>query len=285
MNQELADFAVRVVATRLGIAVTVKEGWESEEEFWDFAPDGGHPNESFVIRFRPGWRGAQAQFIAGEFARELIRRMGHCSDEGRDAFVAFVRGAQAARIRTSMRVNGAEVQADDPQAWPGEWERLELSLRVPPMVLDQADTQQMKQLIQALVLPLYGMMSALIGVEEADDEALGAIEGAGRLALVTRYERKKVNREACIRLKGSKCAVCGFDFKAAYGPLGDGFIEVHHTMPVSSMGPGYHVNVIRDLEPLCANCHAMAHREDPPVVMDRLRQIVTDQRNPISGGD
>ncbi len=60
-----------------------------------------------------------------------------------------------------------------------------------------------------------------------------------------------------------RCRVCEFDFELQYGPLGRGFIEMHHERPLSrasrsrKVGPG-------DLKPLCANCHRMIHR-----LMDR----------------
>ena len=34
------------------------------------------------------------------------------------------------------------------------------------------------------------------------------------------------------------CEACGFDFRKVYGPRGDGFIECHHTQPVSALKPG-----------------------------------------------
>lgn len=33
------------------------------------------------------------------------------------------------------------------------------------------------------------------------------------------------------------CEICGFDFAEVYGDLGNGFIEAHHTKPVSEMKP------------------------------------------------
>jgi len=32
-----------------------------------------------------------------------------------------------------------------------------------------------------------------------------------------------------------KCQVCGFDFAETYGPIGDGFIEAHHTVPICDL--------------------------------------------------
>ncbi len=36
-------------------------------------------------------------------------------------------------------------------------------------------------------------------------------------------------------LSSYKCCICGFDFEETYGQIGEGFIEVHHIKPVSSL--------------------------------------------------
>ena len=129
-----------------------------------------------------------------------------------------------------------------------------------------------------MVVPFFGMTAALIGVEEQELSAEGDTEGQAIQALVTHYERKKVNREACIQLHGARCGVCGFDFLEQYGALGAGFIEVHHLTPLSEIRQSYCINVRTDLLPLCSNCHSMVHREDPPVSVERLREIVNQRR-------
>jgi 5-methylcytosine-specific restriction protein A len=59
-----------------------------------------------------------------------------------------------------------------------------------------------------------------------------------------------------------RCQACDFDFKAAYGKIGDGFIECHHVVPISELSPESTTRV-RDLALLCANCHRMVHRHRP----------------------
>ncbi|RZB17133.1 HNH endonuclease [Streptomyces sp. F001] len=55
-----------------------------------------------------------------------------------------------------------------------------------------------------------------------------------------------------------QCEVCSFDFTTAYGELGDGYIEVHHRLPLHISGVTE--TRIADLALLCANCHRMCHR-------------------------
>jgi 5-methylcytosine-specific restriction protein A len=67
------------------------------------------------------------------------------------------------------------------------------------------------------------------------------------------------------------CQACGFNFKEFYGVIGDGFIEAHHKIAISS---GLRASTICDIDVLCANCHRMVHRENPPVSIERLRRMI-----------
>jgi 5-methylcytosine-specific restriction protein A len=106
------------------------------------------------------------------------------------------------------------------------------------------------------------------------EEVLGFPEGATTQVLVNKYERDPRNRAAAISAHGYLCLACGFDFKKVYGALGNDFIIVHHVVPVSQIGPDYVINPSEDLVTLCANCHAMIHREDPPLSLEQLRNKV-----------
>jgi 5-methylcytosine-specific restriction enzyme A len=99
-------------------------------------------------------------------------------------------------------------------------------------------------------------------------------EGAVRQVLVNAYERDRSAREECISHFGAACVACGLQFDERYGTLGIGFIHVHHVIPLSELGPDYKLDPIRDLRPVCPNCHAMLHRERPPLSIERLRDII-----------
>lgn len=100
------------------------------------------------------------------------------------------------------------------------------------------------------------------------------VEGAVQQALVNRYERDPHAREACLKAHGLRCAVCGFSFQETYGALGEGFIHVHHLVPISAHGNAHAVDAVQDLRPMCANCHAMIHRREPPLTIDELRSAL-----------
>lgn len=69
------------------------------------------------------------------------------------------------------------------------------------------------------------------------------------------------------------CEVCGFDFEAAYGDVGRGFIEAHHTTPVSELDAGSKTSV-SDIALVCSNCHRMLHRRRPWLTMARLQALL-----------
>ncbi len=69
------------------------------------------------------------------------------------------------------------------------------------------------------------------------------------------------------------CEVCAFDFLVSYGERGDGFIECHHTKPVSELKPGQKTK-LSDLALVCSNCHRMIHRRAPMISIDELRRML-----------
>ncbi|WP_428993514.1 HNH endonuclease [Rhodanobacter glycinis] len=84
-------------------------------------------------------------------------------------------------------------------------------------------------------------------------------EGGKRTVSVNAYERSADARTACIQARGWGCAICRFDFGRVYGVEFQGFIHVHHKVPVSKVGARYKVDPARDLIPLCPNCHSIVH--------------------------
>lgn len=99
-------------------------------------------------------------------------------------------------------------------------------------------------------------------------------EGSVRQISVNAYERNPVARRSCVAYYGTKCVVCGFDFEVVYGDLGAGFIHIHHLRELSKIGAEYQVDPIRDLRPVCANCHAMLHRRRPAYSIEEVRERV-----------
>lgn len=97
--------------------------------------------------------------------------------------------------------------------------------------------------------------------------------------LANRYERDARARRDCIEHHGLSCAACGFNFEAVYGEIGYGYIQVHHLVPVPLLGPGYELDPLTDLVPLCANCHAVVHMLPEPVSPGELRRMIQASRS------
>ena len=104
-------------------------------------------------------------------------------------------------------------------------------------------------------------------------------EGAVMQVTINKYERNRSARERCIAAHGCRCVVCGIDFGQVYGEVGKGFINVHHIVPLASIGKSYRLNPEKDLVPVCPNCHTMLHREVNGKLksIDQLRSILKKQ--------
>jgi 5-methylcytosine-specific restriction enzyme A len=87
-------------------------------------------------------------------------------------------------------------------------------------------------------------------------------EGKRKSVTVNVYERNPIARKICIEHYGYQCQICEMNFEDIYGEVGKDFIHVHHIVPLSDIQEGYEVNPIRDLIPICPNCHAMLHRKE-----------------------
>ncbi len=293
MNGSIAPFLVGAVEDRLRLAVKAHLDDGEDGEYCDVTPLDIEKDNGFTVRFRVTRQNAEATFVPYTYAADLIEAMGGAAQQGRLAFTALARGLHDRGLKLPMSVNGKEVDPADASTWPEGWHRLEMSLaRRMPMFAEEGEEPQIETLAAELVVPVLALTVALIGVEDAADEpespvTTGQPEGRPYQTLVTRYERKGVNREACIQLKGCRCHACGFDFERFYGPLGAGYIEVHHIVMASRMGAGYMVDPARDLVPLCANCHAMVHRQDPPMPVEELARLLAARRvpEPVNGSE
>lgn len=101
-------------------------------------------------------------------------------------------------------------------------------------------------------------------------------EGLVKQIKVNAYERDPKARKKCIEYYGTDCVVCGFNFGKIFGKLGEGFIHVHHLKPISSIGQEYLIDPIKDLRPVCPNCHAMLHQGKETVSIENLKQMLEE---------
>jgi len=122
---------------------------------------------------------------------------------------------------------------------------------------------------ECLTLTSDTVTTTLIPEEVPDPDVL--YEGAVQQIKVNAYERNLKAREQCINHYRSRCVCCDFEFSGVYGEIGEGLIHVHHLEPISSVGKRYKVDPIRDLRPVCPNCHAIIHRRNPPLTVEEVK--------------
>lgn len=107
------------------------------------------------------------------------------------------------------------------------------------------------------------------------------VEGTSTTMTLDRYERSRSARQTCLAAHGTSCAICGFDFGKTYGPAFAGIIQVHHIVPVSERGGLYEVDPVRDLIPVCPNCHVALHsKPGGTYTPDELRSILARHQKP-----
>lgn len=109
-----------------------------------------------------------------------------------------------------------------------------------------------------------------------DEDFMNFEEGKLSQILKDEYERNPEARKKCIEAYGAICKVCGFDFKNFYGELGEGYIHVHHIIPLSQIKNSHIVNYVEDLIPVCPNCHAMLHKGNLSV--EELQKIIHNNK-------
>lgn len=143
------------------------------------------------------------------------------------------------------------------------------------------DIARLTHELETLATPGSTKDGTLVLEAEASDPAVNySAEGQRRLVFHLRTER---NRRVVDDAKAHwfnenphmPCCVCGISFVEMYGSLGDRFIEAHHREPLSSITAA-RVPSVADLDPVCANCHRMLHRDDaltPDLLRQRLNAI------------
>jgi 5-methylcytosine-specific restriction enzyme A len=106
------------------------------------------------------------------------------------------------------------------------------------------------------------------------DENEEFFEGAAKKVLVNVYERNPEARRKCLEHYNFDCYICDFNFERVYGAIGKNFIHVHHLKPLSEIGEKYKLDPIKDLRPICPNCHAIVHKRMPPYSIEEIQEML-----------
>ncbi len=133
--------------------------------------------------------------------------------------------------------------------------------------------KQRKDVYNEYLKFLDGQLVQVIYADEVD-ENIDYAEGKTKLVLINNYERNPIARIKCIEHYGVVCQVCSFDFENNYGEIGKDFIHVHHKIDISTIGNEYSVDPIKDLIPVCPNCHSMLHKKKPAYTIEELKHMM-----------
>jgi 5-methylcytosine-specific restriction protein A len=112
------------------------------------------------------------------------------------------------------------------------------------------------------------------GTPEEYENAVALNEGVAKRVYVNKYERNREARAICLAHYKMTCAVCRKRMSDKYLGISDALINVHHIVPISEVGKTYVIDPIRDLCPVCPNCHAVIHSENPPLLIESARTKV-----------
>jgi hypothetical protein len=144
--------------------------------------------------------------------------------------------------------------------------------RAPRQVVERLEKGEAQR--QRLAAQLAAQRSTINLDGEQIEEHGSFPEGAVRRVSINAYERNPDARRVCVSRYGTQCAACGVVFGDVYGPAAQGFIHVHHLIPLSKVGPGYQVNPITDLRPVCPNCHGVIHLRTPPYSIEEMQSMI-----------
>ena len=203
----------------------------------------------------------QCEAMATTIESELPRLLAECFDMHVDSIYALTSASDVRELRNQVVINSKASRKDDDSNG-----RLSQALKLYADFLDSKFNPARKK------------PKAVKAPEQQEPTTPTLVEGATVQQTIDRRERNRDARACCIAEKGCRCIVCGFDFEAVYGPTGHDYIEVHHLKPLSQTDEEHEVTA-DDLVPLCANCHAIAHRRSPePFTPDEIKAMIDAQK-------
>lgn len=208
-----------------------------------------------------------------KYGRAFVSTMEKADDDMKSVFTCIVKRLLSDGCKISIKINDNESNPLDIYSWPEHWDKIEINVSKSPFFFLDFTDKEVDYLadISVKVVSLFLSLVPINIIEESDTEIY---EGDESIVQGKKYERNPIARRLCIQKYGCKCAVCGFDFEKEYGPIGKGFIEVHHIVPISSIGHNHIIDPEADLIPLCSNCHSMIHRRTPPYLPKELIEII-----------
>jgi len=145
---------------------------------------------------------------------------------------------------------------------------IQLLLEELQIQLDQSDDKE--ELLSEWIDESYGEAGF------AYDQQL-LLEGARKEIETNIYERNKHARQKCLDHHGYSCKMCGKELGKIYGRTAEYVIEVHHIVPLSQIGKQYIVDPIKDLIPICPDCHTITHMKTPCYTIEEIKELLKNR--------
>lgn len=242
----------------------------------------------FSLVINPPGTFAEVDLTMDRQAGHLVRLIQNFVEYEINAWSDFL-VAQDSAIQTTIIVNDDTVV---PSELPNDmWKALEVNSRKRIPSEDRVSNSKKASHITDVAITCMSLI-LMTGILESFEETdqTGLPEGNRTKIIANKYERSGYNRVLCIREYGYKCWVCDMTFPDIYPGLGGDYIQVHHVVPVSQLGPNYVINPIEDLVPLCSNCHSMIHWPNQKTFRspNELRNILgkpSKDKNPFAKWD
>ena len=262
------------LSSQLGIELIAEENPTDKSKPYSIRFSGLDSSRSFSLVIARSWKTTQIYFSADAFAGDVMHFLCNQINSHRAQFSKNIQDNQSKYSTITLEIDerpffGGAYKNSETSALKFEVEVLTSESSIEYGLVNDKEEKLIRFCIElfTIILPIEN-----VSFRHAD-EVLGYPEGAVSHVLVNKYERDPRNRRAAIAFHGNTCMACGFNFLETYGELGDEYIVVHHVTPVSAMGEDYVVDPEKDLVTICANCHAMVHRRNPPLSINELKSL------------
>lgn len=269
IRQVSIDTSIQEVSDALGIAFIRKVMPKNHEYDFSLRIEELPDPHGFSIKILDDYLAWRIELILDDFSAPLLTLMQQRFESRKQGIQSLLDLAKSQNDFFQFLIDGSSILENSSNSWE------EVSLRVDKAYFSaESEFQALTSaLLDFMCLILYLLVEDVewtdSTLEEEDKD--GAEEGAVTFAMIKKYERSRYNRALCLKYYGFKCRGCGDLLEQKYGPIGSGVIHVHHITPVSQMGKSYRLNPVKDLIPLCPNCHNIVHQQIPPLEISQLR--------------
>ena len=267
----------RIVTSETGIGFSERHGINDGEHWINLNPIGHSKSNTFTLRTIIGWRHIEVLFIPGSFSGDLLNMMCNSSENSRNLFVRILKHSQKEGASISLNIGNKSFDFEDSEIWKTYWVNVTIRFRIGQLNLSDDAEINTQSIVRDWISRMAAAVISLMPIERNHREIHDSEhypEGSSISVQVNRYERDPRNRAAALSIHGFVCKVCNLLMSDIYGDVASGFIEVHHTKPISELGNDYLIDPEKDLLPLCPNCHSIVHRKNPPYTLNELKKIM-----------